>query len=83
MQNNEHLIENAETENKKNTRKKTIEKMVYTPSEVRAMLGLSKSSTYSFLNEVYEKQSPFRVLKIRTLIRIPKEGFDEWLKIVK
>lgn len=59
-----------------------ISKLVYYPSEIMVMLGISKSACYSFLNEAYEKKSPFKVIKINTSIRVPKEGFDLWLKEV-
>ncbi|MEY8515532.1 cysteine-rich KTR domain-containing protein [Lachnospiraceae bacterium 29-84] len=29
--------------------------------------------------EAYERQKPFRVIKIGKLYRVPKEGFDQWL----
>ena len=43
----------------------------------------SKATVYEFLNKAYETQSPFRVIKIKSVIRVPKEGFDEWLNIVR
>ena len=57
-----------------------ISKLVYYPSEIMVMLGISKSACYSFLNEAYERKAPFKVIKINTSIRVPKEGFDIWLK---
>ena len=57
-----------------------ISKMVYYPSEIMVMLGISKSACYSFLNDAYEKKAPFRVIKINSSIRVPREGFDLWLK---
>jgi hypothetical protein len=59
-----------------------VEKKVYTPDEIRIMLGLSKSTTYQFLNKAYEDQSPFKVIKLNTVMRVPKEGFDAWLNVV-
>lgn len=59
-----------------------VEKKVYCPEEIMVMLGLSKTTTYQFLNKVYKDQSPFRVIKVNTVMRVPKEGFDAWLKIV-
>lgn len=66
------------------TKKKAIEveRKVYSPEEIMTILGLSKTTTYQFLNKTYETQSPFKVIKINTVIRVPKEGFDAWLKIV-
>lgn len=57
-----------------------MERLVYMPAEIGAKLGLSRANCYKYLNEVYELQSPFRVIKIKTCIRIPKEGFDKWFK---
>ncbi len=57
-----------------------IEKEVYLPSDIMKILGISRTSCYEFLNEVYKHQSPFRVLKIKTSIRVPKESFNEWLR---
>ena len=57
-----------------------IEKKVYLPTDIMAILGISKSSCYTFLNKAYEDNGhPFRVIKINSSIRVPKEGFDEWL----
>jgi len=66
------------------TKKKVVEveRKVYSPEEIMIILGLSKTTTYQFLNKTYETQSPFKVIKINTVIRVPKEGFDKWLKIV-
>lgn len=60
-----------------------VNKRVYTPQEIMIILGLSKATVYEFLNKAYETQSPFRVIKIKSVIRVPKEGFDEWLNIVR
>ena len=66
----------------KNERKVVkVESRVYRPEEIMTIMGLSKSKTYQFLNDVYNKKSPLRVIKINTVIRVPKEGFDEWLAI--
>ena len=57
-----------------------VNKRVYTPQEIMIMLGLSKATTYDILNKVYDTKSPFKVIKINSVIRLPKVGFDEWLK---
>ena len=54
-------------------------KMVYSIAEIQKLLGLGRSKTYTFLDEVYKNQKPFRVIKIGKLYRIPKESFDSWL----
>lgn len=78
---------NTEANNTKLKREKKpkvidVEKKVYCPEEIMVMLGLSRTTTYQFLNKVYKDQSPFRVIKVNTVLRVPKEGFDAWLKIV-
>lgn len=59
-----------------------VHKMVYTPKDIMVMLNLSRTTAYKFLNDVFEKQSPFKVIKLNTVIRVPKEEFDIWLKLV-
>lgn len=56
------------------------DKRVYLPSEIQSMLGISKGACYAFLNKVEKDQTPFRVIKIQSSIRVPKEGFDRWLE---
>ncbi|MCD7885025.1 MAG: helix-turn-helix domain-containing protein [Lachnospiraceae bacterium] len=55
------------------------EKKVYQAEEIQKLLGIGRSTTYTFLEEVYEKQEPFRVIKIGKLFRVPKQSFDNWL----
>ncbi|MBE5806639.1 MAG: helix-turn-helix domain-containing protein [Clostridiales bacterium] len=57
----------------------TENKQVYSISEIQKLLGLGRTKTYNFLDEVYKKQEPFRVIKIGKLYRIPKDSFDKWL----
>ena len=53
---------------------------VYLASDIQKILGIGKSSSYTFLEGVYkQKNPPFRVLKIGKLFRVPKQGFDDWL----
>ncbi len=59
--------------------KKNVEAAVYTAAEVQEFLQLGKTKTYDFLETAYEKQAPFRVLKIGRIFRIPKVDFDRWL----
>ena len=54
-------------------------KKVYSMAEIQYFLGLGRTKTYKFLEEVYKNQKPFRVLKIGKLYRIHKESFDNWL----
>lgn len=58
-----------------------------TPSEnevnKRLALALGRSKTYEFLDEVYKKQEPFRVIKVGKLFRVPQKSFDDWINAVK
>ena len=54
-------------------------KKVYSISDIQKLLGLGRTKTYNFLEEVYKNQEPFRVIKIGKLYRIPKDSFDKWL----
>lgn len=56
-----------------------IEKKVYDVEDIQKLLGIGRSKAYTFLDEVYENQKPFRVVKIGRLYRVPKEAFDKWL----
>lgn len=56
-----------------------VEKKVYDADDIQKLLGIGRSKAYAFLEEVYEKQKPFRVIKIGKLYRVPKETFDKWL----
>ena len=56
-----------------------IEKKVYDAEDIQKLLGIGRSKAYTFLDEVYEIQKPFRVVKIGRLYRVPKEAFDKWL----
>ena len=57
-----------------------VEKKVYDSDDIQKLLGLGRSKTYAFLEDVYKKQKPFRVIKIGKLYRVPKEPFDKWLE---
>lgn len=52
---------------------------VYLAGDIQQLLNIGRSRCYTYLEEVYRKQQPFRVIKIGKLFRIPKQSFDEWL----
>ena len=57
-----------------------MEVQLYMASEVQKALGLGKTKTYQFLNEVYAQKNPlFRVIKVGSAVRVQKQSFDEWL----
>ena len=53
--------------------------LVYTPSEVQALLGIGRSKTYQYLAQVHIAGEPFRVLKVGNQYRVVKKSFDEWM----
>nr|WP_308464078.1 helix-turn-helix domain-containing protein [Enterocloster alcoholdehydrogenati] len=55
------------------------ETKVYSAEEIQTLLGIGRSKVYTYLEEVYQKQEPFRVIKIGKLFRVPKQSFDNWL----
>lgn len=57
-----------------------METQVYMASEIQKALGLGKTKTYQFLNEVYKQKKPlFRVIKVGAAVRVQKQSFDDWL----
>ena len=61
-------------------RESTVNQQVYLAADIQKILGIGKSKSYTFLEEVYkQKNPPFKVLKIGKLFRVPKKGFDEWV----
>ena len=61
-------------------RESTVDQQVYLATDIQKILGIGKSKSYTFLEEIYnQKNPPFKVLKIGKLFRIPKKGFDEWV----
>lgn len=55
------------------------DKVLYDVVDVQKILGISKTKIYAYLEEVYQKQEPFKVIKIGRLYKIPKEHFDKWV----
>ncbi len=57
-----------------------MDSQVYMASDIQKILGLGKTKTYQFLNEVYRQKKPlFRVIKVGNSVRILKQSFDNWL----
>ena len=58
-----------------------IDQQVYLAADIQRILGIGRSRSYTFLEDMYQlKNPPVRVLKIGRLYRVPKESFDKWLK---
>ena len=59
-----------------------MERQVYMASDIQRALGLGKTKTYDFLNQVYKQQGgnpTFRVIKVGSSVRVHKQSFDNWL----
>ncbi|EOS40003.1 hypothetical protein C808_00974 [Lachnospiraceae bacterium M18-1] len=59
--------------------KENLMSKVYNAEEIQQLLGIGRSKTYDFLDEVNKKQAPFRVIKIGRIYRVPKDSFDRWI----
>ena len=56
-----------------------ISKKVYEAEDIQKLLGIGRTKVYEFLDEVYTKQEPFRVINIGKMYKIPCRPFDKWL----
>lgn len=52
---------------------------VYRISDIQAILKIQKSTACHFVKNAYESEGPFRVIKVGSIYRIPRIGFDAWL----
>jgi len=53
---------------------KTEEKRAYTVKDIMEILQIGRNNAYTLCNS-----NAFDVIRIGTLIRIPKSSFDRWL----
>lgn len=58
--------------------KNNIASEVYTVAEIQKMLSISKNVAYNLI-----KENLFPVIKIKSVFRIPKKSFHEWLDNIK
>lgn len=56
------------------TAREPVQRGTYTVKEIAVILGISETSTYAFV-----KEGHFKLLRIGTAIRIPKQSFERWL----
>ena len=54
-------------------------KKVYDVADIQKILGIGRNKAYEFLEKVYTKKTPFNVIKIGRLYKIPKDIFDKWI----
>ena len=55
------------------------DKKVYDVEDIQRLPRIGRSKAYSYLDEVYQKQEPFRVIKIGKVYKIPCLPFERWL----
>ncbi len=72
-------IRQPETRKGEHMEKENLMSKVYNAEEIQQLLGIGRSKTYDFLDEVNKKQAPFRVIKIGRIYRVPKDSFDRWI----
>ena len=57
-----------------------MESKVYSISEIKDILGISRTKAYEYVKKVYEKKEPFRVIKIGDNYSIVRSSFEKWLE---
>lgn len=53
---------------------------LYDIEDLQNLLGIGRTRAYQLVKEAYEKQQPFKVIKLGKLYRIPKKTFDDWME---
>lgn len=53
---------------------------LYNIEDLQELLGIGRTRAYQLVKEAYEKQQPFKVIKLGKLYRIPKKSFDDWME---
>lgn len=59
--------------------KKEIETIVYDLTDIQERLKIGRTTAYDFIRKVYKEKTPFPVLKVGRMYRIPKAGFENWI----
>ena len=59
-------------------KRESISSEVYTVAEIQKILNISKNVAYDLI-----KENLFPVIKIKSVFRIPKKSFHEWLDNIK
>lgn len=57
-----------------------MESKVYSISEIKVILGISRTKAYEYVKNVYEKKEPFQVIKIGDNYRIVRSSFEKWFE---
>ncbi|MBT9840059.1 helix-turn-helix domain-containing protein [Blautia sp. MCC283] len=53
---------------------------LYDMDDLQELLGIGRTRAYELVKEAYKTQSPFKVIKLGKLYRIPKKPFDDWME---
>ena len=56
-----------------------MESKVYTITEIKDILDISRTKAYEYIKKVHKEQYPFRAIKIGSNYRIIKASFDKWI----
>lgn len=59
------------------------ELLFYDVVDIQKMLGLGRSTTYTWIQAIFKVQQPFKVVKVGKLYKIPKKSFDTWIKKIE
>jgi excisionase family DNA binding protein len=63
---------------------KEINREVLFVEEIAAILGISRSKAYEWVNEIFiSEHPPFRIIKCGRCIRIPAQSFHDWMIATK
>ena len=58
---------------------KSMESKIYTVTNIKDLLNISRTKAYEYVKKVYKEGKPFKVIKVGENYRIPKTSFDKWL----
>ena len=53
---------------------------LYDMDDLQELLGIGRTRAYELVKEAYKTQSPFKVIKLGKLYRIPKKPFDDCME---
>ena len=54
---------------------KSMESKIYTVTNIKDLLNISRTKAYEYVKKVYKEGKPFKVIKVGENYRIPKTSF--------
>lgn len=57
-----------------------LETEILSVEDIQEVLQVGKNSAYDLVKKAYENKSPFPVIKIGRLYRVPKQKFMDWIR---